>query len=107
MGVYHSTNGGTTWTLTSGTPTTFTHMVMGQNGVLWLEPATYPENTAVYKYEGSTSKTTTDVLFNEDIAPGTKVWLTAFFFNERKQNGPACTPVPAIINYATSMPMAA
>ena len=41
------------------------------------------------------------------VAPGTQVWLTAFFFNERKQNGPACAGVGAIINYGGSMPMAA
>jgi hypothetical protein len=66
-----------------------------------------PEDPALFKYEGSTSKTTVDILFPETLAPGTQVWLTAFFFNERKQNGPACVPVGAVLNYAGTMPMAA
>ncbi len=66
-----------------------------------------PVDPAVYKYEGATSKTTVDVLFPESLAPGTQVWLTAFFFNERKQNGPACPAVGAVLNYGGSMPMAA
>ncbi len=35
-GVYHSTNGGQTWTLTSGGPTTFSHMVVGQDGTVYV-----------------------------------------------------------------------
>ena len=66
-----------------------------------------PEDPRAYKYEGSTSKTTVDVLFPESVAAGTQVWLTAFFFNERKQNGPACTAVGTLINYGGTMPMAA
>ncbi|MEA2708233.1 MAG: hypothetical protein QOF78_834, partial [Phycisphaerales bacterium] len=60
-----------------------------------------------YKYEGSTSRTTVEILFPESVAPGTQVWLTAFFFNERKQNGPACAAVGTLINYGGTMPMAA
>ena len=84
-------------------------MPAGCNGatVMSYVGATAPTNPAAYKYEGSTSKVTVDILFPESVAPGTQVWLTAFFFNERKQNGPACTAVGAIINYGGSMPMAA
>ena len=66
-----------------------------------------PGDPTTYKYEGSTSRTTVDILFPESVVPGTQIWLTAFFFNERKQNGPACAGVGAIINYGGSMPMAA
>lgn len=68
---------------------------------------TAPTDPAVFKYEGNTSRTTVEILFPESVAPGTQVYLTAAFFNGRKQNGPACTPVGAIINYGGSMPMAA
>ncbi len=68
---------------------------------------TAPTNPTVYKYEGSTSRVTVEILFPETVEPGTQVWLTAFFFNERKQNGPACVAVGAVINYGGSMPMAA
>jgi hypothetical protein len=35
-GVYHSTDGGTSWELTSAGPTTHVHMACGSDGVLWL-----------------------------------------------------------------------
>jgi hypothetical protein len=81
----------------------------GVNGatIMSFVGPTAPADPGAYKYEGSTSRTTVDILFPETVAPGTQVWLTAFFFNERKQNGPACAPVGAVINYGGSMPMAA
>lgn len=35
-GVYHSANGGASWTLTAGTPTTFQHMIVDKKGIVWL-----------------------------------------------------------------------
>jgi hypothetical protein len=66
----------------------------GVNGatVMSFVGASAPANPTAYKYEGSTSKTTVDVLFPESTAPGTQVWLTAFFFNERKQNARRARP---------------
>ena len=81
----------------------------GCNGatVMSFVGPTAPETPAGFKYEGSTAKTTIEVLFPETVEPGAQAWLIAFFFNERKQNGPACTAVPVTINYPASMPMAA
>ena len=69
--------------------------------------ATAPADLGGFKYEGSSSRTTVDILFPETAVPGTLVWLTAFFFNNRKQNGPAAAAVSAHINYGGTMPMAA
>jgi hypothetical protein len=82
-------------------------MPAGVNGatVMSFVGPTPPADPFACKYEGSTSRTSVDVLFPESIAPGTQVWLTAFFFNARKQNGPACAPVGAVINYGSTMPM--
>jgi hypothetical protein len=55
--------------------------------------ATAPTEEAEWKFEGVTSRTKIDVTFPESITPGAKVWFTAFWFNQRKQNGPAATPV--------------
>jgi hypothetical protein len=84
-------------------------MPAGVNGAIVMSfvGATAPTDPSAYKYEGSTSKMTVDILFPESVAPGTQVWPTAFFFNERKQNGPACAAVGTNINYGGSMPMAA
>jgi hypothetical protein len=81
----------------------------GVNGatVMSFVGATPPADPFACRYEGSTSRSEVDVLFPETVAPGTQVWLVAFFFNARKQNGPACAPVGAVINYGSTMPMAA
>jgi hypothetical protein len=55
--------------------------------------AVAPSDMGSWKFEGSTGKTKVDVSFDNSNAPGTKVWLTAFWFNGRKQSGPACAPV--------------
>ena len=52
-GIYHSTNGGQTWTLlnSSGMPTTFRHMVVDQNGNVWVtEDASTGVNSNLDKY---------------------------------------------------------
>jgi hypothetical protein len=68
---------------------------------------TAPTSPGDYNLQGATSRSTLDVIFPVTLAPGTKVWLTAAWFNDRKQLGPACNPVGATINYGGSMRMAA
>ena len=50
-GVYHSTDGGATWTLTSGSPSTFRHMVVGPDGVVYVIADDNSNN--LYIYSGS------------------------------------------------------
>jgi hypothetical protein len=52
-----------------------------------------PTDIGAWKFEGNTGRTVIDVAFANTIAAGAKVWLTAFWFNGRKQSGPACAPV--------------
>ena len=66
-----------------------------------------PLDPAAYAFQMNTGKTTVSVEFPATLTPGTKVWLIALFFNQRKASSPACTPVEATINYASSLPMAA
>ena len=81
----------------------------GVNGAIVMSHIgpTAPTDPAAYKMEGPTSRTTVNILFSESVAPGTQVWLTAVWFNERKQMGPATAPVTTNINYGGSMQMAA
>ena len=81
----------------------------GVNGAIVMSHVgpTAPSDPSAYRMEGPTSRTSVDILFPESVAPGTQVWLTAVWFNERKQMGPACSPVGTHINYGGSMPMAA
>lgn len=46
-----------------------------------------------WKYEGMSGKTIVDVTFPITVPPGSQVWLTAFWFNNRKQTGPAAQPI--------------
>ncbi len=55
-------------------------------------------NIADWKFEGNTTRMALEVAFGEDVAPGAKVWLTAFYFNPRAQSGPACAPLSVILS---------
>ena len=67
---------------------------------------TPPESIRDWTLEGATGDLTVDVLFPERREPGTKVWLTSYWFNQRKASGPACNPIGTVINYPSSMPTA-
>ncbi len=56
---------------------------------------TPPADIGSWQFEGNTGRTSVDVVFPNTVVPGAKVWLTAFWFNGRKQSGPACMPVGA------------
>ena len=59
-GVYHSTNGGATWALTSSGPTTYMHMVCDQTGTLWLVSLGVATSDQLWKYaSGTWTKITT------------------------------------------------
>lgn len=55
--------------------------------------ATPPADISGWTFQGNTSRTTADVQFPAEVPAGATVWLTAFWFNPRAQNGPTCAPV--------------
>ena len=55
--------------------------------------ATAPGDISAWQFVGNTGKTKVSVPFPNTLAAGAKVWLTAFWFNPRKQSGPICAPV--------------
>jgi hypothetical protein len=59
--------------------------------------ATPPNDMGSWTFEGNTGKSSVDVVFPNTTAAGARVWLTAFWFNGRKQSGPACAPVSTIL----------
>jgi hypothetical protein len=65
--------------------------------------ATPPPDVAAWKFEGNIGVTKVDVTFPTTVEPGAQVWLTAFWFNPRKQSGPACTPVTTYLAGGLSM----
>lgn len=52
-----------------------------------------PTDLAAWKFEGNVTRTITSVTMPGTVEPGSKVWLTAFWFNTRAESGPATTPV--------------
>ena len=58
--------------------------------------ATAPTDIASWKFEGSIGRVTkVNVTFDNSLPAGTKVFLTSFWFNGRKQSGPPTPPVSA------------
>jgi hypothetical protein len=55
--------------------------------------ATPPSDISSWQFEGNVSRTNVDVTFPNTIAGGTKVWISAFWFNNKKQSGPNSSPV--------------
>jgi hypothetical protein len=62
-----------------------------------------PTDLTDWKFEGNTTRTLMDVVFPTTVAPGTKVWLAAYWFNPRAQRGPACAPVACYVQYGGAM----
>ncbi len=55
-----------------------------------------------WKSEGNVARMTFDIAFDSELAPGTKVWITAHYFNRRCESGPAGSPASALINYGAA-----
>lgn len=52
-----------------------------------------PSAVNQWSFGANTTKNVIDVVLPSETAAGAKVWLTAFWFNNRMQSGPAATPV--------------
>jgi hypothetical protein len=56
--------------------------------------ASAPGDISGWKFEGNVGRVEKiNLTFPDTTAAGAKIWLTAFWFNGRKQSGPATTPV--------------
>lgn len=59
-----------------------------------------PSNEEGWKFVGNTGRTSYTFNLPDTVEPGSKVWITAFWFNPRKQSGPGATPVYTMTNNA-------
>ena len=62
-----------------------------------------PNTEVGWKFQGNTTRMRIDVAFPASVTPGSKVWLTAFFFNPRAMSGPAATPVSTYLPGGAAM----
>jgi hypothetical protein len=65
-----------------------------------------PTDPTAFKFEGNTGRTEVSVTFPASVEVGQTVWFSAFFFNNRKQSGPAATPISATLGAGATMPPA-
>ncbi len=68
------------------------HGVNGASVFSYVGP-TPPTTVSDWHFEGNTGTTLVDIAFHDTLAPGTRVWVTAFWFNGRKESGPLAPPV--------------
>lgn len=50
---------------------------------------TPPPDEAHWRFEGNATRTAVDIVLPAGTPPGARVWFTAYYFNHRKQRGPA------------------
>ncbi|HEV2292604.1 MAG TPA: hypothetical protein VGR35_02035 [Tepidisphaeraceae bacterium] len=55
--------------------------------------------TSGWHFHTTTGRRKCDVTFPADLAPGTRVWLTAAWVNSRNQPGPACMPIETHLQF--------
>jgi hypothetical protein len=66
--------------------------------ILYHVGATAPSDPAEWTFAMNTSTTTFDVDLPASVPAGSQVWLSAFWFNARKDASPAATPESACIS---------
>ncbi|MEM1444651.1 MAG: hypothetical protein AAGF84_01220 [Planctomycetota bacterium] len=58
-----------------------------------------PASLTAWQFRGESTRSTPQVVFEPEVLPGTKVWVTALWVNPTGQPGPACAPVQTRVGY--------
>jgi hypothetical protein len=64
-----------------------------------------PANLSDWTFQFNTGRTEAVIPFEADLSPGTTVWVTACWFNPRKQPGPTALPQSSVIQYGPPVGM--
>ncbi len=54
---------------------------------------TYPTDPTLWAFDGTTTKTTHQIVFPETVANGAQIWVCAAWFNRKTETGPVSIPV--------------
>lgn len=65
---------------------------------------TPPTGAEGWFYQGGTTRNTFDIVFDSELPMGTKVFLCAFWKNERDMSGPTCQPVEVTLLGSAALP---
>ena len=73
--------------------------IPGASGVSFLSfvGEELPTDFRLWHQEFSTGRTTAAIDFGENLPTLSKVWVTAFWFNARKESSPAATPISTFV----------
>ncbi|MEM9752265.1 MAG: hypothetical protein AAF916_02660 [Planctomycetota bacterium] len=52
-----------------------------------------------WQFRGESTRSTPQVVFEPEVVPGTKVWVTALWVNPTGVPGPACAPIQTRVGY--------
>jgi len=63
-----------------------------------------PAQASGWTFEGGFAANKVAVTFDPSIPAGTKVWICAFYFNARKESGPASSPICVALAGSTPLP---
>jgi hypothetical protein len=58
-----------------------------------------PTDPAKFAFEANTNQMKVEIVFDESVEPGTTVWITGMFFNQKKESSVAANPVSTKINF--------
>ena len=62
-----------------------------------------PTDPADWRFERNTTTARFELTFRGEIPPGATVWLTAYWYNPRRETGPSCEPVSTNIRTGVVM----
>jgi hypothetical protein len=57
----------------------------------------YPTDPTAWAFDGTTTKTTHQIVFPDTVPNGAQIWVCAAWFNRKTQPGPVSAPVATII----------
>ena len=69
--------------------------------------ATAPSDPTVWRFEGTATRTITQIQFSNSVANGAQVWLSASWVSNRGATSPSCDPVGFIMQGGAALPEAA
>ena len=75
----------------------------GATIMTWVGETPGPSSDPGWLYQGIATRNVVAVQFGNDVEPGTKVHLCAFWNGSRGQTSPACEPVSTHIGFGASM----
>lgn len=71
--------------------------------VFWALGENPPADASGYTFAGNTTKNSFDIMLPGTTPSGSRVWITAFWFNAKMESGPAATPVSVNLPGVTQM----